>query len=97
MKLHWWWKANEAFRIASEYEYDGSVLFLEEDHIVAEDFIHVLKMLQDISQNYCINCVYSLSGDRRNFKTQNNQVVLLTPKGSVNNSFLLVQNINNDE
>lgn len=72
VKLHWWWKANEAFRIAAHYKYDGLVLFLEEDQFVVEDFIHVLKILQTISNNYCQNCVYSLSDDSKSFK--NNKV-----------------------
>jgi len=46
-KHHWWWKANWIFsQIPPTKAFDGLVLFLEEDHYVAEDFLHVLKLLE---------------------------------------------------
>ena len=46
-KHHWWWKANWIFsQITPIKAFDGLVLFLEEDHYVAEDFLHVLKLLE---------------------------------------------------
>jgi len=47
-KHHWWWKANRIFNeLRSTKYYDGYVLFLEEDHYVAEDFLHVLNLLRE--------------------------------------------------
>lgn len=46
IKHHWWWKANHAFnRLTITKEYTGLITFLEEDHYVAEDFIHMLKIM----------------------------------------------------
>jgi len=46
-KHHWWWKANRIFdQLRVTRNLDGLVLFLEEDHYVAEDFLHVLKLLE---------------------------------------------------
>lgn len=46
-KHHWWWKANWIFgRVSATKYFTGLVLFLEEDHYVAEDFLHVLKILE---------------------------------------------------
>nr|CAG4646895.1 EOG090X0302 [Megafenestra aurita] len=42
-KHHWWWKANFIFgKIRILKDYDGQVVFMEEDHYVAEDFLHIL-------------------------------------------------------
>lgn len=46
-KHHWWWKANRLFdQLNITRNHTGMVLFLEEDHYVAEDFLHVLKLLE---------------------------------------------------
>ena len=48
IKHHWWWKANRVFNeLDVTKNYTGSVLFLEEDHYLAEDFLHVLLMMKD--------------------------------------------------
>merc|ERR1712173_20083 len=42
-KYHWWWKGNHIFHHLEATRYfTGPVLFLEEDHYVAPDFLHVL-------------------------------------------------------
>ena len=47
-KHHWWWKANTIFHTLDvTRHFTGAVLFLEEDHFVAEDFLHVLSMMQE--------------------------------------------------
>lgn len=74
VKLHWWWKANQVFQIIAEYNYDGLVLFLEEDHFVAEDFIHVLNLLQKDSHKHCSNCILSLADGKNKFKLNNFKV-----------------------
>lgn len=45
-KHHWWWKVNRVFnQLEVTRNHSGLVLFLEEDHYVAEDFIHILKLM----------------------------------------------------
>lgn len=34
----------------------GMVVFLEEDHYVAEDFLHVLKLMEKTSKDMCEKC-----------------------------------------
>ncbi|KAF2890148.1 hypothetical protein ILUMI_16025 [Ignelater luminosus] len=55
-KHHWWWKANRVFNLASLQSYKGLVLFLEEDNYVLKDFIHVLKLMEDITKHSCRHC-----------------------------------------
>ena len=51
-KHHWWWKANQIFHnLDVTQHFTGTVLFLEEDHFVAEDFLHILSMMQQEQQN----------------------------------------------
>jgi len=46
-KHHWWWKANQIFyKLKATQAFNGTVLFLEEDHYVTEDFIQVLHMME---------------------------------------------------
>jgi len=46
-KHHWWWKANRIFdQLRVTRNHNGLVLFLEEDHYVSEDFLHVLKLVE---------------------------------------------------
>jgi len=48
-KHHWWWKTNFVFsQIRTLRNYHGPVIFLEEDHYVAEDFLHVLWLQQQL-------------------------------------------------
>jgi len=48
-KHHWWWKTNFVFsKIRILQNYDGPVIFLEEDHYAAEDFLHVLWLQQQL-------------------------------------------------
>lgn len=52
-KHHWWWKANTVFdSLNITRNYNGPVLFLEEDHFVAPDFYHVLHLLYDRKLNH---------------------------------------------
>ncbi|XP_050420996.1 alpha-1,6-mannosyl-glycoprotein 2-beta-N-acetylglucosaminyltransferase isoform X2 [Adelges cooleyi] len=56
-KHHWWWKANRVFKeldILSNYS--GPVLFLEDDHFVAEDFIYMLKLMERTASVVCPQC-----------------------------------------
>ncbi|XP_062139548.1 alpha-1,6-mannosyl-glycoprotein 2-beta-N-acetylglucosaminyltransferase-like [Drosophila sulfurigaster albostrigata] len=57
MKHHWWWKANMVFNgLEITKHHKGLVLFLEEDHYVAEDFLHVLLLMQESRGNLCPDC-----------------------------------------
>ncbi|XP_065165556.1 alpha-1,6-mannosyl-glycoprotein 2-beta-N-acetylglucosaminyltransferase isoform X1 [Atheta coriaria] len=56
-KHHWWWKANRVFnQLDVTHNHSGLVVFLEEDHYVAEDFIHVLKLMERTCQTSCRHC-----------------------------------------
>lgn len=56
-KHHWWWKANRVFdQLEVTRNHTGPVLFLEEDHFVAEDFIHVLRLMQKTCLTNCPHC-----------------------------------------
>lgn len=51
-KHHWWWKSNWIFnKIEATKSFTGLVLFLEEDHYVAEDFLHVLLLMEKEKHN----------------------------------------------
>ncbi|XP_017462036.1 PREDICTED: uncharacterized protein LOC108355373 isoform X3 [Rhagoletis zephyria] len=56
-KHHWWWKANRVFDQLDVTRYHtGLVLFLEEDHYVAEDFLYLLEMMQSSIGSLCPQC-----------------------------------------
>ncbi|XP_006563636.2 alpha-1,6-mannosyl-glycoprotein 2-beta-N-acetylglucosaminyltransferase isoform X1 [Apis mellifera] len=56
-KHHWWWKANRVFdQLSITKNHTGMVLFLEEDHYVAEDFLHVLRLMERTCKHTCKRC-----------------------------------------
>ncbi|XP_023317641.1 alpha-1,6-mannosyl-glycoprotein 2-beta-N-acetylglucosaminyltransferase isoform X2 [Trichogramma pretiosum] len=56
-KHHWWWKANRVFdQLTVTRNHTGMVLFLEEDHYVAEDFLHVLRLMERTCKHNCERC-----------------------------------------
>lgn len=56
-KHHWWWKANRVFDQLEVTKYHmGLVIFLEEDHYVAEDFLYILELMQQKSNELCPKC-----------------------------------------
>lgn len=56
-KHHWWWKANRVFdQLSVTKNHIGMVLFLEEDHYVAEDFLHVLRLMERTCKHSCERC-----------------------------------------
>ncbi|XP_029154973.1 alpha-1,6-mannosyl-glycoprotein 2-beta-N-acetylglucosaminyltransferase isoform X4 [Nylanderia fulva] len=56
-KHHWWWKANRVFdQLSATRNHSGMVLFLEEDHYVAEDFLHVLRLMERTCKLSCERC-----------------------------------------
>lgn len=45
VKHHWWWKLHHIFSsLTVTVKFQGLVVFLEEDHYVAPDFIEVAKL-----------------------------------------------------
>jgi len=56
-KHHWFWKVNHVFdHISALQHHTGLVLFIEEDHYLAHDFIHVLQQMLKLSKTSCTNC-----------------------------------------
>lgn len=56
-KHHWFWKINHAFdQLDVMKNYDGPVLFIEEDHYLVEDFLPVLRMMYRLRKKACIDC-----------------------------------------
>ncbi|KAM0725870.1 Alpha-1,6-mannosyl-glycoprotein 2-beta-N-acetylglucosaminyltransferase [Formica fusca] len=56
-KHHWWWKATRVFEhLSATRNHSGMVLFLEEDHYVAEDFLHVLRLMERTCKLSCERC-----------------------------------------
>lgn len=56
-KHHWWWKSNRVFDQLEVTKYHtGLVVFLEEDHYVAEDFLYILELMQLKSNELCSKC-----------------------------------------
>lgn len=57
IKHHWWWKINYVFdQMKIMKDYNGLVVFLEEDQYVTEDFLYVLKILDTARKNSCHRC-----------------------------------------
>ncbi|KAL3073441.1 hypothetical protein niasHT_038582 [Heterodera trifolii] len=58
MKHHWWWKLNYMFEVLMpKYGLnDKFLILLEEDHIVAPDFLHTLQLIVKNRKNICSNC-----------------------------------------
>ncbi|XP_065187270.1 alpha-1,6-mannosyl-glycoprotein 2-beta-N-acetylglucosaminyltransferase-like [Sycon ciliatum] len=49
-KHHWWWKCAFVFdRIPALHNHTGFKLFVEEDHYLAPDFLHVLNLMEKSS------------------------------------------------
>ncbi|XP_068220359.1 alpha-1,6-mannosyl-glycoprotein 2-beta-N-acetylglucosaminyltransferase-like isoform X2 [Palaemon carinicauda] len=77
-KHHWWWKANKIFDdIWILRNHTGLVLFLEEDHYVAEDFLHMLRLLTAAIPRACPKCSLITLGNylkNYNFQTDASKV-----------------------
>ncbi|XP_037955798.1 alpha-1,6-mannosyl-glycoprotein 2-beta-N-acetylglucosaminyltransferase isoform X4 [Teleopsis dalmanni] len=81
IKHHWWWKANRVFNQLEVTRYHtGLVLFLEEDHYVAEDFLYLLEMMQKRTTDMCPQCnILSLGTYLKtfNYYTYNSKVEIM--------------------
>ena len=46
-KHHWWWKANQVFDVLeATKKLNSNFVFLEEDHLLAPDVLHLLKLME---------------------------------------------------
>lgn len=48
-------------------DHKGLKLFLEDDHYVVEDFIHVLDLMKKNEGNWCQYCMYSIGVHNQQF------------------------------
>nr|XP_042895942.1 alpha-1,6-mannosyl-glycoprotein 2-beta-N-acetylglucosaminyltransferase isoform X1 [Parasteatoda tepidariorum] len=56
-KHHWWWKVNHLMDgLHITQNHIGPVLFLEEDHYVAPDFLYILRMIENLKITKCPQC-----------------------------------------
>ncbi|CAH1730639.1 unnamed protein product [Chironomus riparius] len=58
MKNHWWWKLNRIFdelNVTRSLS-DMQLLLLEEDYMIAPDFLHILSQMQSLSKRKCSYC-----------------------------------------
>ncbi|KAK8747086.1 hypothetical protein OTU49_016985, partial [Cherax quadricarinatus] len=57
MKHHWWWKIQRVFHgLRATRESAGWVVFLEEDHYLAPDLLHVFHRLLHDKDRLCPHC-----------------------------------------
>ncbi|XP_069940913.1 uncharacterized protein [Cherax quadricarinatus] len=58
IKHHWWWKIHRVFEgvNVTRVNYTGTVVFLEEDHYLLPDLLHVLRLLQQHRASSCSGC-----------------------------------------
>jgi alpha-1,6-mannosyl-glycoprotein beta-1,2-N-acetylglucosaminyltransferase len=63
MKHHWWWKACYLFEGGFRHlnAFTGDIMFLEEDHVVVEDFIHVYRLFKNSRETWCQGCAMIMS------------------------------------
>ncbi len=63
IKHHWWWKSAFVFgQLRAIASYTGPVLFLEEDHVVAPDALHVLHQAAAAIPTHCPDCAFITLG-----------------------------------
>ncbi|XP_071534649.1 uncharacterized protein [Panulirus ornatus] len=69
IKHHWWWKINRVFEgLRMMQQSTGWVVFLEEDHYVAPDLLHVLRLLLHEKSFLCHHCQVISLGNYRKVK-----------------------------
>lgn len=69
IKHHWWWKLNRVFdELRITRDHTGPVLLLEEDNYVAEDALHILRVLQTRATTSCPKCEFFALGVHLNQK-----------------------------
>jgi len=88
-KHHWWWKANRVFdQLTFTRNHSGLFVFLEEDHYVAPDFLHVLRLMDAARASRCKHCnILSLGTYLKayNYKADSTRMELTQWYGSKHN------------
>ncbi|VDO92324.1 unnamed protein product [Soboliphyme baturini] len=57
IKHHWWWKINYVFDgIERLRNFDGWIIFLEEDHYVSPDILHTFDYIVTNKERLCSEC-----------------------------------------
>lgn len=57
LKHHWWWMMNTVWDgLRETYEYDGHILFIEEDHFIYPNAYRNLQLLIELKQTKCPDC-----------------------------------------
>jgi alpha-1,6-mannosyl-glycoprotein beta-1,2-N-acetylglucosaminyltransferase len=52
-KHHWWWKAHHIFdHMRLTHNFQGYVVFLEEDHYLAPDFVYMVNKMAESKPKY---------------------------------------------
>lgn len=79
--------------------FPGMVLFLEEDHYVAEDFIHILRLMEKTGKASCPACnilslgtylkTYNYYGDSKKVRVVKNKMFI-----DINDLFKILCNYN---
>ncbi len=56
-KHHWWWKLHFVWdRVQVLKDHQGLLLLIEEDHYLAPDFYHLLKLMASLKKEQCPDC-----------------------------------------
>ncbi|XP_063600788.1 alpha-1,6-mannosyl-glycoprotein 2-beta-N-acetylglucosaminyltransferase-like [Penaeus indicus] len=70
IKHHWWWKIHRVFEgLHVTRNYTGHVVFLEEDHYVSPDLLHVLNILRRQRNALCPTCQVLALGNYNKMST----------------------------
>uniref|UniRef100_A0A1B6MJU3 Alpha-1,6-mannosyl-glycoprotein 2-beta-N-acetylglucosaminyltransferase n=1 Tax=Graphocephala atropunctata TaxID=36148 RepID=A0A1B6MJU3_9HEMI len=57
LKHHWWWKINRVFdQLNVTANFNGFVVFLEEDYYIAPDVLHTLRLMVNLAASDCPEC-----------------------------------------
>lgn len=70
IKHHWWWKIHRVFEgLRVTRNHTGHVVFLEEDHYVSPDLLHVLDILRRQRSTFCPTCQVLALGNYNKMST----------------------------
>ncbi|CAL8235466.1 unnamed protein product [Boreogadus saida] len=87
-KHHWWWKLHFVWdRVRSLKDHTGMVLLIEEDHYLAPDFLHLLRLMSALKEEQYSECdVLSLgSYSHIGFSSKANKVEVKVWKSTEHN------------
>eukprot|EP00048_Salpingoeca_helianthica_P020994 m.9786 g.9786 ORF g.9786 m.9786 type:complete len:476 (-) comp5473_c0_seq2:72-1499(-) len=91
IKHHWWWKAAFVFdsiRVLANYQ--GPMLFLEEDYAVVPDVLSVLRQAAALVPNECPDCAFITLGTYDNAMGLGPDAIALTSWQSVRHNMGMV-------